>query len=167
MTFKEWLEIDEMRKPYRDYMQRMFPDMPQPVRHELGTNTVVPNLKKIASSRSPITRARQSQYFDKTVNMPTKPTQSNPYGDTVDSDQGGNSQDFDYSKRSPTTQISPYETPEELLSKNEKVQKFKNADWSPSPQILNLHFHDLAPSTQNSIKYYEFGFNRSQKSIEI
>lgn len=131
MNFKEWLYTTEMKKPYRDYMSRMFPDMPAPVRHELGTNTIVPGFKSMASNSPP-------DPYGKTT---PSPKMSNPAQMTVGDEQQ-----------------NKYSSPEEFLSKNEKVQKFKNADWEKKERIFDVHITNLDPRTQDAIKMYKFGY---------
>ena len=147
MNFKEWLHTTEMRKPYRDYMQRMFPDMPLAVRHELGTNTVVPQLKKIAASSPPSGSPGGSTNLGTTV--PYEPRPANP-------------QQFDPNQSTisyhPAQQASPYNSPQELLDQNEKVQKFQSAEWPDKPQIVTIRLEDLDPKTQDTIKVLKFGY---------
>lgn len=160
MNFKGWFQADEMRKPYRDYMQRMFPDMPPQVRHELGTNTVVPQLKKIAGNTSgntsPIERSpfKQSQVRRGPVN-----SKEAMFGTTVPYVQPPEPEpEEDKTISYPAQGNSPYSSANELIDQDEKIQKFRSAQWPDSPEIITVNLDAFAPRTQDTIKFLRFGF---------
>lgn len=139
ISFKEWLDTHEMRKPYQDYMAKTFPDMPPAVRHELGTNHVIPNLKKMAAGRtgkglnqnSPELIARQQAL------------------------QGGNDETIAASN-SPTTKAL-YGSTEEMMNKNQKIQIFQSANWKEEPEQVTLRFDQLSEKTRTTMWHYRFG----------
>jgi len=127
MKFREWFHISEIRKPYRDYLSRMFPNMPPEVRHELGTNEIIPKIKQMAAGNGNGNDPRNTP----TVNhVPTSTANQN---------------------------TSQYNSPDDIINKNEKVKKYTNADWSEE-EIIDIHMHNLNPSTQEKIKFFQFGF---------
>src|SRR5690606_34633210 len=115
MKFKEWFYAAEMRKPYRDYMSRMFPNMPNAVRHELGTNTIIPQLKKIASNST-----SNASNLGATVNYSPNRAAS-PMASTV---------------MQPVQ--SKYNSPNSMMQQDEKIQKFQDTDWPESPEIVEI-----------------------------
>jgi hypothetical protein len=143
MNFKEWLHTHEMRKPYQDYLARQFPDMPPTVRNELGTNTIVPNLKKMAAS-SPGMGLSNSSLADKrrALDKDSPTLAASP-------------------KPSPK---SPYSSPDELMKNDEKVQAFQNADWKENPEKVTLRFDDFSERTKATMLHWRFGLdNRKNK----
>ena len=152
MKFKEWLTISEMGDGHKRFIKEKYPNMPPQVRHELGTNTIVPHLNRIAGS------TRQSQV--KTADMPT-PRSTDPFGNTVDS---GQSQQFVVGSGKSNQNQGEYQSAQELFDKNEKIKKFENADWPNKPQVIDLNFNSFISSTQFAILKYEFGFNPDLKA---
>lgn len=127
MKFKELFYISEIRKPYRDYLSRMFPDMPPEVRHELGTNEIIPKIKQMAAG---------NQNGNDPRNTPT----------------------VNHIPTSATNQNTPqYNSPNDIINKNEKVKKYTNADWTEE-EIIDLHMYKLHPLSQEKIKFFQFGF---------